>query len=114
MNEFWGLVGFHRWVRSPSGKSFRKVPVKIGMYVIIHRNTGQFFVGQSNDVSNEVDLIIQKLDSRKFKIEIFNRLMELDDQLEILEVPCTKKDYKLNIKTMEHHLPDHYDYLWRR
>lgn len=113
MNEFWGLVGFHRWVRSPSGKSFRKVIVKAGMYVIIHRNTGQFFVGQSKNVSKEVDLAIQQLDSRKHKIKIFNRLMELDDQLEILEMSGNAKVCKVNIETIKHHLPEHYKYLWR-
>lgn len=114
-DNFWNLTGFHRWVRSPSGKSFRTVNVKEGMFILIHRNTGNFIVGTSKEVSIEVDKQIALLDSNKHKIKSFNKLLEFDNQLEILEFHTKPKQVKVNLNLLEHMINSRgYNYLWRK
>lgn len=112
-DNFWNVTGFHRWVSSPSNKSFRKIISKKGLFIIVHRNTGQFFVKVSNNVSADVDKDLELLNKRKHKIKIFNRLMDFDEQLEILEFNADPKSVKNILATLKHNLKERCEYLWR-
>lgn len=113
-NEFWGLVNFNRWVKSPSGRSSRRFIVKRGLFIIVHRNTGQFILRTSNNVSDDVDKEINNILNKKCKNKKFLKLFEFDDQMEILEFKGTSKEVKNAIATIKHNLPEYYNYLWNK
>lgn len=100
MLNFYGVEGFYRWVRTPSGKSFRSKIVKGGLLVVIHRPTGRFIMQVSGKVSADVDKIIKLLDNGKHKCKLFNQLVEMDSDLELLEFKCSETVAKQHIKTI--------------
>ncbi len=63
----------NQWTHSSSVKGGRREVVKKGVYVIEHRNTGQFVIGSTTNVSKEVDRQMQLLANGQFPIKNLQR-----------------------------------------
>lgn len=100
MLNFHGVEGFNRWVRTASRKSFRTKVVKGGLLVVIHRPTGRFIMQTSTKVSADIDKIIKLLDKGKHKSKVFNQLVVMDSDLELLEFKCSEDTAKKHIKSI--------------
>lgn len=65
----------------------------------------------SNTVSADVDNIISKLDKGSYRNKLFNRLVAMDSDLEILEVRCSKSDAKRHMATVHNDITPNHNYL---
>lgn len=96
------------WTHSKTakGKGGRRDIVKKGVYVIDHRPSGRFIIGQANDVSKEVDKHLAQLESGKHPIKLLQRLYNTPADnhgnppaMVVIEYPLAKdKDIKMTLE----------------
>ncbi|MNP89151.1 hypothetical protein D3C85_15540 [compost metagenome] len=83
--------GVVRWLHNPStGRGKRPEIVKAGCYVLEHDATGRFYIGQSSDVSAEVDKQLALLAVGKHPCKLLNALYEKDNVIRVIEYPVKK------------------------
>lgn len=76
------------WSHTTWGRGKRAEEVGLGCYVVEHIATGKFIVGVSNQVSKDVDKLIQLIDSGKYSNKAMLELCARDPDLRLLEYPC--------------------------
>lgn len=73
------------WTYSPRGG--RRDPVAKGVWVIDHRPTGRFMIGSSNNVSKDVDKMLDQLEKGKFPNKLMQQLFDKPDNRKSDEHP---------------------------
>jgi hypothetical protein len=79
------------WLHSSSGRSKRSKIIDQGCYVLEHVATGRFFLGQSDQVSTEVDAQLNQLSLGRHKHKLLNGLYSKDQDIRCFEYPCKSK-----------------------
>lgn len=75
------------WSHTLAGRGKRKVTVRVGCYVVEHIDSGKFIVACAKNVTEEVDMTIQRLMEGTTKNRAFNRLCQSSPELTIYEYP---------------------------
>jgi len=80
-----------KWMHSPSGRSKRPDVVGAGCFVLEHDATGRFYVGESLQVSDEVDKQLALLSAGKHPCKLLNGLYARDSVIRLYEYPEPSK-----------------------
>ncbi|MNO12961.1 hypothetical protein D3C76_25810 [compost metagenome] len=80
-----------KWLHSPSGRSKRSDYITQGCYMLEHVATGRFYLGQSENVSFDVDKQLSQLSIGKHPCKLLNKLYERDSEIRLFEYPIKAK-----------------------
>lgn len=80
-----------KWLHSSSGRSKRTEIVDGGCFMLEHDATGRFYIGQSDNVSMEVDKQLAKLAMGKHPCKLLNGLYEKDNVIRVFEYRVKSK-----------------------
>lgn len=85
------LVNVVKWLHSSSGRSKRSDTTNQGCYMLEHVATGRFYLGQSENVSSEVDKQLSLLAIGKHPCKLLNGLYAKDADIRLFEYPLKAK-----------------------
>jgi hypothetical protein len=80
-----------KWLHSPSGRSKRPEEVQDGCFVLEHDATGRFYLGESAQVSKDVDKQLKQLALGKHPQKLLNELYARDSAIRVYEYPIKAK-----------------------
>lgn len=94
--------GVVKWLHNPTSRRGKRLEdVGPGCFVLEHDATGRFYVGESNNVSAEVDKQLAQLAKGGHPCKLLNRLYERDDIIRVFEYPTkSMKERKTLMKSI--------------